>query len=53
MATVEYKYLRVRTEYVDDKLQSYAVEGWTVHTLNRNHNSSIVDILLERVNDSL
>ncbi len=45
---MEYQYVRVYADKVNETLVSMVVQGWRVHTFNRNPDSSVVDILFER-----
>jgi hypothetical protein len=42
-----YNYSRVHVDNVNSVLKEYAESGWTVHTLHRNHNAEVIDILFE------
>lgn len=45
---MEYSFFTVSSRKVNELLDREAVNGWTVHTINRNPGASIVDILLQR-----
>ena len=45
---MEYHYVTVETKRVNDVLANFAANGYTVHTINRNPNAQIVDILFEK-----
>jgi hypothetical protein len=53
MSAFHYAYIKCREEEVQQILDSYTEPNvnWRVHTINRNHNSVVVDILLEREDD--
>ena len=44
----EYRYIQAGKEDVNEVMDSYAMHGWEVHTLNRNHNATVVDVLFSR-----
>jgi hypothetical protein len=45
---IEYSYMKIDIDDIDYVLNEMALRGWTVHTINRNINASLIDALFER-----